>query len=83
MKKIIIIISAVIFSAFIALTVYHCSFIEKRYEQISAKLQESNYTLYINGVETDSSKIDIYLYPCDDISVNDEKKEVYIAICGD
>lgn len=29
MNKIIIIISAVIFSAFIALTVYHSSFIEK------------------------------------------------------
>lgn len=56
--------------------------VEKGYEQVDEKVQE-DYTVYINGTEVDSSKIDIRLYSYSRISVDDEKKEIYIAVGSD
>lgn len=41
-----------------------------------AKVESGEYTIYINGVETDIDKIDVYQYT---ITLDDEKKEAYLS----
>ena len=41
---------------------------------------KSGYTVYINGTEVEGSKLNIKSYDSDNISINDEEKEIYIAV---
>ncbi len=75
-------IIALVIIAFFALAITDHILANQKYEQVYERIQE-DYTLYINGIEVDSSKIDIYLYPYNKISFNDEKMAIYLAIYPD
>ncbi len=82
MEKKVIIFIALIMGFFVAGIVVDRVIANQKYEQVYERIQE-DYTLYINGIEVDSSKIDIYLYPYNKISFNDEKMAIYLAIYPD
>ena len=50
----------------------------QKYKEVYTRLQEENYTLFIDGDEIDADKIDITLYPSNHISYDDEKKRLSI-----
>lgn len=81
-KKVMYIFIALIMGFFVAGIVVDRVIANQKYEQVYERIQE-DYTLYINGIEVDSSKIDIYLYPYNKISFNDEKMAIYLAIYPD
>ena len=57
----------------------HQNIFEKKVTMDDISKKSESYVIYIDGIQVDNDKIDITNYDIKAITINDEKKEIYIA----
>ena len=57
----------------------HQNIFEKKVTMDDISKKSESYVIYIDGIQVDNDKIDITNYDIKAITINDDKKEIYIA----